>query len=87
MKKWYLTSGAIAKEYREKKDLSQGDVASILGYKNGQLISNLERGIAPIPFKKLIPFCELIGCPREIMRDALFSEYVTKIRNKLGMDI
>lgn len=43
--------GQILKEYREKADATQSEVAERLGYATPQFISNIERGVsvAPLP--------------------------------------
>src|SRR5687768_2487624 len=57
------------RERRLEAGLSQMDVAKKLKLKNAQFISNIERGLAPVPFQQLkvlkrlydISFKELLG--------------------------
>lgn len=44
--------------------LSQSDLSHKLGYKNGQFISNVERGLCSIPLKSLALFCEVLDIPK-----------------------
>jgi transcriptional regulator with XRE-family HTH domain len=45
---------AIAvRELRTKAGLSQEELSQLMGYKNGQFISNIERGICGIPMHSL----------------------------------
>ena len=45
--------GAFIRTNRKKLDLTQEAIANFLGYDNYQMISNIERGIASIPFPKV----------------------------------
>jgi transcriptional regulator with XRE-family HTH domain len=45
--------GNYIREHREKVGLSQGDVAKQLRLKTAQSISNIERGISPLPRAKI----------------------------------
>jgi transcriptional regulator with XRE-family HTH domain len=50
--------GAFLKTHRDKRSLSQKQVSDKLGYSSAQFISNIERGVAPVPSQL---FLELIG--------------------------
>jgi ribosome-binding protein aMBF1 (putative translation factor) len=49
----HIKFGAFLKRAREKKKLSQWEVARLVGYSTPQFISNLERGVSPPPLKVL----------------------------------
>ena len=44
---------------------SQSELSHQLGYKNGQFISNVERGKCSLPNKVVPKFCELLNVDRE----------------------
>ena len=43
--------GEFVKTHRKKVGLSQTQLSEILGYQNGQFISNVERGLCSVPLK------------------------------------
>ena len=45
--------GALLKDSRLKKRLSQKQAGSLMGYLNGQYLSNIERGTCPAPLPML----------------------------------
>ncbi len=64
--------GQYIREMREKRNLSQGDVAKLLSLKTAQSISNIERGVSPLPRSKIKKLSEILGIPRgELMTIAL----------------
>lgn len=56
------------------KELSQTDLSTLLGYKNGQFISNVERGLCSVPLKKLPELCSALSIPRDEVINALVSD-------------
>lgn len=56
-----ILEGKIIRAGREEAGYTQAEVASKLKYKTPQFISNLERGIAKLPKKKLKALARLIG--------------------------
>ena len=54
--------GTVIKTHREKLKLSQREVSEHLGFKNGQFISNVERGMCPIPVYKFKDLAEVLKC-------------------------
>jgi len=61
MKKDFSNIQKLIKTAREKTNHSQTDLARLLGFKNGQYISNVERGLCSFPLKKAIKLCELLA--------------------------
>lgn len=47
--KHMASHGDLLKELRDEYDLTQRDIADIAGYKNTQMISNVERGLCCLP--------------------------------------
>ncbi len=64
--------GQFIRDMREKRNLSQGDVAKLLSLKTAQSISNIERGVSPLPRAKIKKLSEILGIPKsELMSVAL----------------
>ncbi|MEW6057561.1 MAG: helix-turn-helix transcriptional regulator [Bdellovibrionota bacterium] len=53
--------GIFIREMREKRGLSQGDVARLLKLKTAQSISNIERGVSPLPRTKIKRLADILG--------------------------
>lgn len=69
----------VAKRHRHQKDISQADLSRALGYKNGQFISNVERGLCSIPLKQLKKFCEITGATPAEVKDAMLADFASDI--------
>lgn len=54
--------------------LSQNDLSVMLGYKNGQFISNVERGLCSIPYKNLKKLSEILNVPKEDLKAAILKD-------------
>lgn len=46
----YQTQAAAMVKFRRDLKLTQKTLGAVLGYGHGQFISNIERGVAPIPY-------------------------------------
>ena len=53
-----------AKRQNHPQEFSQSELSHLLGYKNGQFISNVERGLCNIPLKMLGKVCEILPMSR-----------------------
>jgi transcriptional regulator with XRE-family HTH domain len=53
--------GSFIRELRESRGLSQGDVAKLLNLKTAQSISNIERGVSPLPRAKIKKLADVLG--------------------------
>lgn len=53
--------GVFVRQLREKRGLSQGDVAKLLNLKTAQSISNIERGVSPLPRAKIKRLADILG--------------------------
>jgi transcriptional regulator with XRE-family HTH domain len=73
--------GGLVREYRELVCISQLELAKKLGYKNGQFISNLERGICTIPYDKIaLLSLEIKVAPVRII-EAMCDDFKTNIKH------
>ncbi len=76
----------ISKLIRERRmghpqGLSQSELSQILGYKNGQFISNVERGLCSVPLKMLRRVSEVLSITEEELKDALLKDYQNTIED------
>jgi transcriptional regulator with XRE-family HTH domain len=74
----------IAKLIRTKrmnhpKGYSQSDLSHLLGYKNGQFISNVERGLCSIPLKMLGRVSEILDIPKSELKDAVLNDHASSL--------
>lgn len=69
------TFGKVLKKYRKRAGLSQSSLGAKLGYDSGQFISNVERGVADIPAKKLKKLSDILATKSFVFKDALVKDY------------
>ncbi|MCB9061594.1 MAG: helix-turn-helix transcriptional regulator [Halobacteriovoraceae bacterium] len=79
----------IAKLIRTKrinhpKGYSQSELSNLLGYKNGQFISNVERALCSIPLKMLTKVSEVLSISHDELRDAILKDHQETIENYLN---
>jgi transcriptional regulator with XRE-family HTH domain len=70
----------VAKLIREKrlthpKRLSQAELSCLLGYKNGQFISNVERGLCSIPVKMLNRVSEVLEIDKSELKTMILKDF------------
>ncbi len=78
----------IAKLIRTKrvnhpKGYSQSELSNMLGYKNGQFISNVERALCNIPLKMLKRVSDVLDIPATELKDAILKDHEKTIENYL----
>jgi transcriptional regulator with XRE-family HTH domain len=76
----------IAKLIRTKrvshaKGYSQSDLSHLLGYKNGQFISNVERALCNIPLKMLGRVSEVLNIDPDDLKAAILKDQETTLNN------
>ena len=67
----------LLKKYRQShpKKYSQAELSKLLGYKNGQFISNIERGLCSIPLKNLNQVVIILGVPKQELYNAVMQDF------------
>ena len=77
----------LLRSRRAEVGVSQESFSHSLGYKNGQFVSNVERGLCSIPYKK-IPICaDLLKIdPEEIIEAIVADTYATLRQEVLAYD-
>ena len=85
MKELFVVLGGFLQAKRLKANLSQGEVATKLGYSSPQFISNFERGLCAPPLTKLKLIVKLYDLnPDELVR-LMLKEQERHIRKALGL--
>lgn len=54
---------------------SQSELSHALGYRNGQFISNVERGLCSIPLKGIYKVSEVLSIDPEAVKVAILKDY------------
>ena len=65
---------------------SQSDLSKELGYKNGQFISNVERGLCSIPLKMLRKVGEILDISEFDLKAALLEDYKVTLDNYFNLE-
>lgn len=78
----------LLKKYRNlhPKKYSQAELSNLLGYKNGQFISNIERGLCSIPLKNIVQVIDILDVPKQEMYDAVMKDFETTIDKYLKLE-
>lgn len=78
-KRDFRNIGKLVKVARDKQGISQTQLSKELGYKNGQFVSNIERGICSIPFDKIPTLASLLSVEPVVVKEAILKDYSTTI--------
>lgn len=65
------------------KGYSQSELSHLLGYKNGQFISNVERALCNIPLKMLRRVSEVLDISSEELKAAILKDQEETLNNYL----
>lgn len=85
MKELFQVLGDFLQSKRVKAGLSQGDVATKLGYSSPQFISNFERGLCAPPLNKLKMLVQLYDLAGEEVLKLMMKEHERHLRKALGL--
>lgn len=85
MKDLFKVLGDFLQSKRVKAGLSQGDVATKLGYSSPQFISNFERGLCAPPLNKLKLLVQLYGLNGDEVLKLMLKEQEKHLRKALGL--
>ncbi|MCO4795644.1 MAG: helix-turn-helix transcriptional regulator [Bacteriovoracaceae bacterium] len=66
------------------KRFSQSELSSLLGYKNGQFISNVERALCNVPLKMLTKISEILGITHHELKSAILKDHEETINNYMN---
>ena len=73
------------KRLNHPKSYSQSELSNILGYKNGQFISNVERALCNIPLKMLNKVAEVLDISKDDLKKAILEDEAKTLDNYLKM--
>lgn len=80
-------SNKLLYEARKRIGLSQGQLAKALGLSTAQYISNIERGLCPVPIRKVKKFCKILKIEPKVLTSLMAQDYeqnvikINKIKN------
>ena len=74
-----------AKRLGHPRGYSQSQLSHLLGYKNGQFISNVERGLCNVPLKMLRRVSEVLDVPKEDLKKAILDDHEKTLDNYLNL--
>ena len=74
------------KRMAHPKGYSQSELSHLLGYKNGQFISNVERALCNIPLKMLGKVSEVLDIPAQDLKDAILKDHEETLNNYLKLE-
>lgn len=69
------------KRITHPKQYSQSDLSLHLGYKNGQFISNVERGLCNVPLKMLKQISLVLNIDPKEVKEALLKDHAQTLDN------
>jgi transcriptional regulator with XRE-family HTH domain len=75
--------GEVVATARKSRDISQTQLSKMLGYKSGQFVSNVERGLCAIPYKKL----PLVSNKLKVSLEILVNAYMKDFRQGLIREV
>jgi transcriptional regulator with XRE-family HTH domain len=72
------------KRTQHAKGYSQSELSHLLGYKNGQFISNVERALCNIPLKMLNRVSDILDIDKAELKDAILKDHDKTLDNYLA---
>ncbi|MBD66585.1 MAG: hypothetical protein CME62_15340 [Halobacteriovoraceae bacterium] len=73
------------KRLQHPKGYSQSELSHLLGYKNGQFISNVERALCNIPLKMLVKVSEVLDIHPAELKTAILQDHEETLNNYLRL--
>lgn len=70
-----------SKRIGHPKNFSQSDLSLLLGYKNGQFISNVERGLCNVPLKMMKRISEVLDINPDELKSAILKDHEETLSN------
>ena len=74
------------KRQQHPKGFSQSELSHLLGYKNGQFISNVERALCNVPLKMLGRVADVLDIPAQDLKTAILRDHEETLNNYLKVD-
>lgn len=76
-----IASLVRAKRINHPKNYSQSDLSLLLGYKNGQFISNVERGLCNVPLKMMKKISDVLDISADDIKTAILKDHEETLTN------
>jgi transcriptional regulator with XRE-family HTH domain len=73
------------KRLQHPKGYSQSELSHLLGYKNGQFISNVERSLCNIPLKMLVKVSDVLDIDPQELKGAILKDQDETLNNYLRL--
>lgn len=80
----YIEIGQTVRNYREKKNMTQLDLAKILGYETSQFVSLFERGLSKVPMEVLGQLVVILGIPEKNFKSLLLKDFELDLSAKIN---
>lgn len=74
-----------AKRLQHPKGFSQSELSHLLGYKNGQFISNVERALCNVPLKMLVRISDVLDIAPQELKTAILKDQEETLNNYLNL--
>lgn len=84
MNETYQALGALIRNYRQDKEMTQLDLAKKLGYDSTQFISLFERGVSKVPHNILGKLIVILGIPEKLVLQILIKDYETSLKSEIS---
>lgn len=78
-KDYFRETAKIVKINRVKKEMSQKNLAQAVGFRNGQFVSNIERGLCAVPLKKIVAMSKLLDIHPVDLGNAIVTDFSNKV--------
>lgn len=76
--------GAIIRDHRQIKHLTQLQLAKKLGYESPQFIYLFENGRSKCPIKVLGKCCKILDIDKDILKQMLTSAFIEQLNRDIG---
>ncbi|MCB0369651.1 MAG: helix-turn-helix transcriptional regulator [Bdellovibrionales bacterium] len=80
----YVDIGKMIRDYREKKGLTQLELAEFLGYETSQFVSLFERGLSKVPMEVLGQLVIILGIPEKQFKGILIKDFEAEINARIN---
>lgn len=77
----FKSIAGLVRSNRKSVGISQGTLSTRLGFKNGQFISNIERGLCSIPFRDIEPLSRELKIDKALIIEAMITDYKNRLIN------
>lgn len=75
----FIHIAKVVRTARERTPYSQSDLSHLLGYKNGQFVSNIERSKCSTPINRVADLAKHLSIDPELIKEAMVKDYSESI--------